>query len=449
MREANPYKRKMVQDPYFIDFIENREEEIRETTYKSYRDKLVLYIQHTGLTPTELIVEAEAEEETIRKLKKRSITRRLNDFSRDLKSGNNFKRSYSDQYRRGVIAVVKGFYNHHEIVTPRLKCKVDSGKRQTSDDLIKKDDIRKMISNANPEYQAIIYLMGSSGISPGDVRKITVGDYLTALQIRTDKPFDVEMMKSELATKSDEIPIWNYSRKKNGIECITFSSPESVKAINLYLEDRTVFHEGYDSILFAPVISTGVVLNKEISESTFSKYFQRINKRCKFPENTGEFGLQCKCHPHNLRKHFATTLKKHGIDSLDVKWMIGHKVNPVTAAYELPDIGALKKNYMKVLPALTINEPVNIKIMENEEEITKLKAQLENTNLLFKTREQEVAELTGRLESVEKMKAKLDNVQKYQGMWRTVIKSSDLSDLKEDDKKILLSVVGLNPDSVK
>lgn len=395
MREVNPYRQIVIEDPIFIDFIENREEELREATVKSYLQKILLYVSYTKKTPTELIDEAENEEETIRKLKNRSINRYLKGFSRELKS-----KGYSPQYRKTSLSIVKSFYNFHEVITPKIRCKIEKGNRQTTEDLINKEDIRKMVSNSNTEYQAIILLMQSSGMAPAEIRQLKLKYYLNALNINIEESFDIEKIINELNTKKDEIPTWNIRRVKTNIEYTTFSSSESVKAINLYLNDRSTYPnaypEGYDSILFAPITVKGEVLNKQISRVTFSKYFHRLNKRCKFPEETGSYGLQCKCHAHNLRKFFATTLKNSGIDSLDVEWMIGHSIKPVTSAYELPDIKTLKKNYMKVLPYLTINEPVNLEIMENAEDITQLKLQSE-------IKDKKIDKLEERQELLEKM----------------------------------------------
>lgn len=369
----------VMDDPEFIDFLENREEELKKSSIESYIGKMMLYVQNTGLTPSELKDEAEEEEEVIPKLSNRTIKRRLTKFSRDLKSGEGFKKPYSPLYRKTTIQVIKSFYLHHEIDYPKIRCKTSNGRSQTIEDLPSKDNIKKMLAQSNPEYQAIILLMLTSGMRVSDIRKLTIKDYLKSLKISAKEPFDIDGILEKCKEKESIIPVWTFIQTKTGDEygdgeCTTFSSPESVKAINQYLEDRPTFHNEYDSYLFAPTMRNGSVLNKSFAETTLSRRIKRISDRCNLPDKTGAYGLQCKGHPHNLRKFFSSKLKASGMDSLDVDRLLGHKSNlKFGDTYQLKDLEALKNQYKKVLTSLAINEPVNLNIVDNSDEITRLR----------------------------------------------------------------------------
>ena len=254
----------------------------------------------------------------------------------------------------------------------------------TDESLPTKEEIRKALSLANPQYQAIIYLMSSSGITGVDIRNITINDYLESLEIKINDSFDVDEIFDKLKEKeiSNAIPVWRIQRKKNNNKQFTFSTPESVKAINIHFRQKIENNDfpSLDDYLFKTIIyENGKLKSIQIKDHTLSTYFKRLNDRCKFDKKIGENKNIGIFSSHNLRRWFRSTIYNEGdIDSDTAERLLGHKLPKTKASYAKLSIDKHKKEYIKVLSALTMNEMVNLELMENVEEITKLKAELDN-----------------------------------------------------------------------
>jgi hypothetical protein len=164
---------------------------------------------------------------------------------------------------------------------------------------------------------------------------------------------------------------------------ITFNSPESTNAIIDYLEDRSEKHElKIDNYLF-------VYREKQMKERGFAGYFSRLNDTCNF----GWLGRQRFFRSHGLRKFFGSTLKNNGMDKLDADWLLGHKTDAVTEAYFMPDTHRLKKDYMDVLPHLSLEKIETVTIESPDvQELKKYNVMLKESN----------SELDGRVNKLEK-----------------------------------------------
>ncbi len=110
-----------------------------------------------------------------------------------------------------------------------------------------KDHIRRALKHANVKYQAIILLMSSSGMGSSDIRHLTIKDYLDSLEITKYDLSDEGGLIQLLRENESRIPTWTMRRLKTGMHYETFSSPESVQAINDYIAERiekkTKFHQ--------------------------------------------------------------------------------------------------------------------------------------------------------------------------------------------------------------
>jgi len=324
------------EDPTFIEYISNQH--VKENTKYAYKFRLQGYCNYTKLTPTQLIEEAENEEEERIRMKNRKIKQRINGFIKYI-----IDEKKSPNYVNTSITTIKAFYNEFEIELPKIRCKFhDEKELLTTETIITKKHIKKVLKYANIKYKAIILLMMSSGMGSSEIRELKIQDLITAFKLPENDLLDID----ELLQKRSEIGTWSIRRYKTGMPYITFNSPESTNAIIDYLEDKSEKYEiRKENYLFDHH-------GKKMKTRGFTTYFARLNDTCGF----GYLGRQRFFRSHGLRKYFASTLKNNGMDAVDAEWLLGHELPKVTNAYIKPDIYRLKKDYMDILPELCLED---------------------------------------------------------------------------------------------
>jgi site-specific recombinase XerD len=206
-------------DQHFQDWVKSRN--IRESTIIVYCRSIKDYCKFIGKNPTELITEAEDEEDQRLRLKDRKIKRYLLDYHQHLRDKD---LSYYTVKRH--ITTVKNFYREYEIQLPRLSIRSPGQTHQMSTDLPGKKDIGLALRNCNKKYQSIILLMASSGMGRAEVKHLKIKDYFTAL----NRPVNVGEIESILAgNDNDLIGCWKVTRFKTGMPYYTFNSPKANK----------------------------------------------------------------------------------------------------------------------------------------------------------------------------------------------------------------------------
>ena len=341
----------IIDDPLIKEFLQNRN--IKPKTQRNYIYHLSDYCKATNKNPSELIEEAEVEEDKKIRLRLRKIKKHLKTFDDYLDAQN-----YSKKHKQIARAIVRSFYEEYEIQLPKTRSKQSKTEyNETINDIPTKDDIKKAVKHSNLKYQAIILLMSSSGMGSSEIRNLTYHDFLNAISDyytpSKNERFDIAQITENLQEKQI-IGAWDVVRIKTGMPYTTFSTPESIEHILTYLEDNT------PSELETCLFNTG---GRQIPDYTFTKYFQRINERCGF----GNRGRQIFFRSHALRKFFASTLYSKDLQQLTIDWMLGHKIpNKTTEAYFKSNPNSLKNQYMKLVEDLSI-EKVKVRRVESEE----------------------------------------------------------------------------------
>ena len=377
-------KEELKKDPSLIDFLDSRD--IREPTKISYINRLNEYCKFTGKMPSELIEEAEIEEEERIRMRNRQIKRYLIDFIKYLK-----KENRSPNYINSMLSTIRSFYSSMEIELPHVTCNIkEPDQLVTINDIPTKKHIRIALKHSNIKYRAIILLMMSSGMGSSEIRHLTLNDYLQSLKITDYDLSNKDEFTKKLKENENEIPTWSIRRYKTNMPYVTFSSPESVKAINDYIDERYEKGKKFKSINDCLFESRG----KHIGKIIIVAYFSRLNDLCGFGFSKRQRFFKA----HALRKFFATTLKNNGMDNLTSEWLIGHKINSITNAYIKPDIYRLKKDYLDILPFLSL-EKIGTKTVESDE-YKELKNQYEIDS---KAKEEEMAKMKRELNLVKDM----------------------------------------------
>lgn len=422
----------ILNDELVIQFVTNRN--LKPNSINVYRTALKNYCNFTGLLPSQLIEEADKEQDIIIKMKKRKIKKYLQGFINYMNKAGMAPNTINNSF-----SYIKSFYYEFEIDLPRVKCKIkDKEELVTIKDIPEKEDIKKILKYANLCYTAIIKLMMSSGMGSSEIRTLKLKDYMDALGIKKYDIFDANDLIKKLQIKENDIPTWSIRRIKTDMPYVTFSSPEANKAINEYLEDRNENEllKDLNGFLFTNE-------NHKIRSRTFTVYFQRLNDRA-------GFGYYKNCRffrSHALRKFFASTLHNKGMDYLEAEWLIGHRVKITTGTYIKPDIYRLKNDYAKILPFLSLNDvnPITLESPEFKEFKDNIEIESKSKDEKIKRLEEEIKKLNAKkdheikllIEENELIKEENLKTQKLVGDLISNNKTDDeIKILKEENKKI-------------
>ncbi len=258
----------------------------------------------------------------------------------------------------------KDIYHEFEIQIPKVKVK--SVNEEDNRIILTREQIQKAYDYANTKYKAVIVLMMSSGMGASEVIHLTVDDFLKGISKSSETArnglLDIPKIRSEVSDNT--IATWRIKRIKTNMAYTTFSSPESVVAILNYLEERKELKKSYT--LFSS--SKGEWAQ---TQPSFSAYFGTLNSKCKF----GKQGSWNLFRSHNLRKFFATTLYRAGLNQLACDWMLGHSIEKVTGTYFLADDSHLQESYMKALPDITLTHTEAVYV--ESDDVKKIKTNLE------------------------------------------------------------------------
>lgn len=385
-------------DPTFQDFVEDRI--VSKSTLFAYYMRFASWCDYNQLSLTQLINEAEEEQDNGIKRKKRTIKKRFSgyiNFLRDENKTPNTIKSY--------LGSVKAIYSDNDIDTPKIQLSSREVRRFTDIETFDiKEDIIKIAEIANPRDRSIILLQSSSGMGASEVRHLTVGDYINALKkygnvhvsgiFRIPNLFEIERI---LAENEDLIGEWAVRRYKTGMPYYTFSSPESMRSIHKYLEYRTRQNckiRNLDDYLFVTKNNTKIKITR------FMGIYSDLDDVMGFQRRSNGFRHITS---HIPRKFFMNTLLSNKVDKLKIDWMVGHIPISMDQSYFFANQKDLKEEYTKALPDLTLLEEIKMKVFESEdykrlkeleeqekikdETIVKMQKQIENLYALYGSKE--------------------------------------------------------------
>lgn len=289
-----------------------RSRTLRDSSKETYAHALKTYCNFCDKTPTDLIEEAEDEEENRVRMKRRKIRDYFLNFHEYLRNEGKSQNTIANHF-----TAIKAFYKSSEIELPTISISSKSEANLAQNEVVlTKEEINKAITLCNLKYRALILLMCSSGMGSAEVRSLQYGHFLDSINEYLEYDiFDIEDISRRLEKKDDLIGVWKIRRIKTGKEYTTFSSPESIKAIIEYLLDSKKQNksiENRDNYLFGEG-------NEPLSMDAFEKYFFRLNERCGF----GKIGRQGYLKSHALRHYFGTKLHEKGIADYDYRKMMG------------------------------------------------------------------------------------------------------------------------------
>ena len=288
------------------------------------------------MTLTQLIEEAESDEDLGIRKRLRRIKVHLIDLQEHLIS-----RNYSPQKIDDIITTIRGFYAYYEIDLPKRTYHAPIPDLQ-KEAIPTKEDVKKALSNCNTKYQAIILLMSSSGISLGDVLNLKVSDFLNAINIPQEQHHINKLNAIEINNFcKDMVPMWHIQRIKSGTSHVTFNTPETTRKILDYLNEHPP--KNVDDLLFRG--KTGKGLRSDV----FQRFLRKLNIECEW----GYVGRQIFFHSHILRKIFANKLEESGMPHHYIRQLMGHRKDPLTRTYFSTPSEKLREEYKNFMNNLS------------------------------------------------------------------------------------------------
>ena len=355
-----------------------------DSSRKLYKIAVKQYTEFFSMSMTELIAEAEAEEEQGIRWKKRKLKRRLLEFRQHLLEKytlNTVKSKY-----RPIVAIYKYFEIEVLDIPPINKKGAITPEPIQFKDLPDKEIIRKAINIGTPIMKAAIYFMASSGCARRETLNLTIQDYIDALKEYTNKTNIYDII-NELGHDCDVIPTFSVYRQKTGKYYTTYCSPEAVNAINEYILSRE-----------DPVTRESKLF--KIDPDYFTTRFMKINDTL----GLGKVGRHGRFRSHMLRKFHASALYNDGMSLDKVNDLQGKAKNKTDASYFMTNPEDLKYEYIKHLPAVTINQDVEKLSIKSPEFI-----QMENKN---KELSSELEGIKSELDSMRDLKAEMLDIKK-------------------------------------
>lgn len=361
-------------DLLFNEFCTDRN--LSETSITHYKWALNKYSVFNDKNLTELIKEADKEEEKGIRPKNRQIVKRLINFRSDL-----IKNDASPNTIQTYFTKVKTFYKHFGIEIPYIPpAKMPTGRHERYSDIPTIDDISKVIeSTSNLKHKAIILFMSSSGTARNETTSLTVQDFIYATKDYHNSTSIMDVL-DELEGQKDVIPIFEIIRAKTNYLYYTCCSPEATIAIVKFLKSRPKI-EIDDKLFDIDKAGLKAVFNRLNDSNGFGKIAPRVNF----------------FHSHALRKFHATT-----IEDVDLANALqGRKSNPIKESYFKNNPKRLRERYTPYLNKLMINRVETFSI--ESEEYQKVIKQLEDNKEESKAKDEKMAAMEKKMELVDKM----------------------------------------------
>lgn len=309
---------------------------LNKRTVYGYNNVIKLYTNFNNMSLSELLKEAEKDEEKGIRWKNRKIKMRLLNFRVFLQ--NNYLISTAKVHFQRILTI----YRHFEIEIhnlPQINLKnANKLKPIMFEDLPTKEIIKDAINITNPIMQAIILFISSSGCARQETLNITIQDFIDATREYHDSD-DIYEIITILIKRDDIVPTFKLKRQKTNKFYYTFCSPEAVTYILNYL-----------------IISKRKLKNEDKLFKTnldyLNNYFNEINESL----NLGKVRKYNRFRSHMLRKFHASILYNHenGLSLEEIDALQGRGKNNTHASYFMENPKNLKEKYINSLKSILI-----------------------------------------------------------------------------------------------
>lgn len=327
-------------------------------TEEAYLQGVQAYLNFTGMTPEQLITEAEDEITDGVLMRRRKIKKYLIDFRKHLQD-----KGLADFSIRSRMTGVRSFYNSFEIELPKLQG--DKRRARTLEgnkDIPTKEDLQDILRVCDPLERAMVLVGASSGLASNEIRHLKIKQFKNGYDTETG------------------ITTLEITRGKTGVEFITYLTPEASRAVTEYLDfrgrdvkaatcrrkqqlekQRIVSDDGYLFILRQvpdEFLESQDDELRKLTENAIQKLYRAISDKANKNTKADCYNV---IRSHTMRKYFNSVMLNKGCDSFRVEFFMGHQLDNTRAAYFRASPKELKEIYKQYIPYLTIvGEAVSI-----------------------------------------------------------------------------------------
>jgi integrase len=316
------------------------------------------YTEFVGMTPEELLLEAEKDIKDGVLPRQSKLKRHLLDFKEHLQS-----QDLAPLTIKNRMTGVYSFYKKNDITLPSLPNNETKPKPLLKHkDIPTKEDIQTVLRHADELERAIVLIGVSSGLGAQEISNLKVEDF--------KKGYDPVTGVTTLKLR----------REKVGYDFVTFLSPEASKAILDYLETRNkqpkvptkpkleqltkqkVYSD--DNYLLIPrrippeFLTTKDDKLRQLTEAAIIDIYQNLAVEAGKAAPHGTWSV---IRSHNMRKYFNSTLLNNGANSFIVNFWMGHIQDDTKSAYYRASAeNGLKGTYLKYVPFLAIQKEADV-----------------------------------------------------------------------------------------
>ncbi|MGD0146225.1 MAG: tyrosine-type recombinase/integrase [Nitrososphaerales archaeon] len=229
-----------------------------------------------------------------------------------------------------------------DINWPLLMKQVPKGRQHADDRAPTREEVRTLLNHTLPRMKAAILLMCGSGLRLGGLAGLNVGDI-------TEAPD---------GSGAGRVVVYRGEPESY----VTFTTPESMRAIKEYLDFRRKHGEdvGPSSPLLRDVFDTrggkGRVgsprrVPADVIEQDIARLWARAGVRAGKAEG--------RRHPfkavHSFRKYYKTAMENAGVKPVCTEVLMGHEVG-ISGSYYRPTEADLLAEFLKAVPDLSIGD---------------------------------------------------------------------------------------------
>ena len=370
----------MKTDQELLDDFQKRRN-LKPSSMRQYKTTFKKYSEYNQMPLTELLLEAEREEDERIPQRRRTLLTRLLDFR------NHLTKKYKKNYVKSAMTKTLTLYTTYGLEIPKLPAQSEKNMNEpipiSFKDLPDKEIIKSSLKITTPLMKAIILFMSSSGAARTEMLSLTIQDFIDSTNLYHNSN-DIYEVIEILRERDDVVPTFKLKRQKTDKWYYTFCSPEAVSAILDYLLS-----------IKKPIMNEDKLF--QYHEVTVCYKFQEINDEL----GLGKKGTYNRFRSHMLRKFHASNLKNHGMSKEDINQMQGKGQNLVDEAYFFDDPNILREKYIEHLAAVTIEWDVN-NIDIKSPEFIELEAR-------YNEKETELKEMDDRLSAIENILLEKDS----------------------------------------
>ncbi|AKB32594.1 hypothetical protein MSSIH_1904 [Methanosarcina siciliae HI350] len=379
----------------------------KPNTREGYIDSLRAYTEFLNKTPEQIIIESESDIKSGKLMRERKIFDELREFREFLESSDIAPMSI-----KARLTGVRSFFNFYNIQLPVLPRSATSARPKMENRAIPtKEDIRETLDIADPLEKALVLTGVASGLAINEISNLKVKEFLDGYD------------------KETEITTLHLIREKVGYEFYTFLTPEASRAVIEYLEYRNRTSDRKDTVRQNQLLKQRIKHDKrgnptgylfinryvpseyltienikeaeelrKLNTKNIQKIYRELNERARKSSPPGERNL---VRSHTIRKFFNSTMLANRAELFFVDFLMGHQIDGTRDAYYRADPKALREEYQKYIPWLTIKKELNV---TESPEFIKLKS--ENETYIRETAKAVVerAELQDLRVEIERMK---------------------------------------------